>query len=48
MRAAGPVAWFLAIRLNWGISGIITAISAASFLSATLLLSRFRMLARRD
>ncbi len=43
-----PLAWLLAIRLNWGISGIITAISAASFLSAALLLGRFRMLARRD
>ena len=43
-----PLAWFLAIRLNWGISGIITAICAASFLSAALLLGRFRMLARRD
>ena len=43
-----PVAWFLAIHLKWGIAGIITAISAASFLSAALLLSRFRMLARRD
>jgi MATE family multidrug resistance protein len=43
-----PLAWFLAIRLNWGISGIITAISAASFLSAALLLGRFNMLARRN
>jgi len=43
-----PLAWFLAIRLNWGISGIVTAITAASFLSAGLLIGRFRMLARRD
>jgi MATE family multidrug resistance protein len=43
-----PVAWFLAIRLNWRISGIVTAIIAASFLSAGLLLGRFWMLARRD
>jgi MATE family multidrug resistance protein len=43
-----PVAWFLAIHLNWRISGIVTAIITASFLSAGLLLGRFRMLARRD
>jgi MATE family multidrug resistance protein len=43
-----PVAWFLAIHLDWRISGIVTAIIAASFLSAGLLLGRFWMLARRD
>ena len=43
-----PIAWFLAIHLKWGISGIVTAIIAASFLSAGLLLGRFNMLARRD
>ncbi len=43
-----PAARLLAIRSNWGISGIIAAITAASFLSAGLLLGRFRMLARRD
>ncbi len=42
-----PVAWFLAIHLRWGISGIVAAIIAASFLSAGLLLARFLMLARR-
>ena len=43
-----PLAWFLAIRLNWRISGIVWAIVAASLLSAGLLLGRFWMLARRD
>ncbi len=43
-----PLAWFLAIRLGWRISGIVTAIIAASLLSAGLLLGRFCMLARRD
>jgi multidrug resistance protein, MATE family len=43
-----PLAWLLAIRLNWRISGIVWAIIAASFLSAGLLLGRFHMLARRD
>jgi MATE family multidrug resistance protein len=43
-----PLAWCLAIRLDWRILGIVTAIIAASFLSATLLLGRFAMLAWRD
>jgi MATE family multidrug resistance protein len=43
-----PLAWCLAIFLNWRIPGIVTAITAASFLSASLLIGRFRMLARRD
>jgi MATE family multidrug resistance protein len=43
-----PLAWLLAIHAGWGISGIVMAITAASFLSAGLLLGRFWMLARRD
>ncbi len=43
-----PLGWFLAIRLNWRISGIVIAITVASFLSAGLLLGRFWMLARRN
>lgn len=43
-----PLGWFLAIQLNWRISGIIVAITIASFLSAGLLIGRFWMLARRD
>ena len=43
-----PLGWFLAIHLNWRISGIIVAITAASFLSAGLLLGRFWMLAHKD
>ncbi|HZK99696.1 MAG TPA: MATE family efflux transporter, partial [Caulobacteraceae bacterium] len=43
-----PLGWLLAIHLRWAVAGIIWAITAASFLSAGLLLGRFRMLARRD
>jgi MATE family multidrug resistance protein len=43
-----PTAWLLAIRLQMGVAGIVWAITIASFLSAGLLLGRFRMLARRD
>lgn len=42
-----PAGWFLAIHLGWRISGIIAAITLASFVSAGLLLGRFWMLARR-
>jgi MATE family multidrug resistance protein len=43
-----PAGWFLAIHLHWRISGIVTAITLASFVSAGLLLGRFWMLARRS
>ena len=43
-----PAAWFLAIHRGWGITGIITGITIASFISAGLLLGRFWMLARQD
>jgi MATE family multidrug resistance protein len=43
-----PLAWFLAIRLGWGLTGIIAAVTIAGYLSAGLLLARFWMLSRRD
>lgn len=43
-----PIAYWLAIPLGWGITGILTAAIVASYISATLLLGRFWMLARRD
>ncbi len=43
-----PLGWALGIHAGLGITGIIWAITAASFLSAGLLLGRFWMLARRD
>jgi MATE family multidrug resistance protein len=43
-----PLAYLLAIRLGWGIIGIVAAASIASYVSAGLLLGRFWMLARRD
>jgi MATE family multidrug resistance protein len=39
-----PLAWFLAIPRHMGVSGILWAIIVASFLSAGLLLGRFRWL----
>jgi MATE family multidrug resistance protein len=42
-----PLAWFLAIRLEIGLNGIVWAVIAASFLSAGLLSARFWQLARR-
>jgi MATE family multidrug resistance protein len=43
-----PLGWVLGIHAGLGITGIIWAITAASFLSAGLLLGRFWILARRD
>ncbi|HEX5378081.1 MAG TPA: MATE family efflux transporter, partial [Phenylobacterium sp.] len=42
-----PLAWWLAIPMKMGVNGIIWAIVAASFLSAGLLLARFRILTLR-
>jgi MATE family multidrug resistance protein len=42
-----PLAWFLAIPLHLGLIGIVWAIVIASFISATLLLTRFWVLSRR-
>jgi MATE family multidrug resistance protein len=42
-----PLAWILAFPVGWGLSGMIWAIVAASFVSAGLLLGRFAMLAPR-
>ena len=42
-----PLAWWLAIRLGMGLSGILWAIIAASFLAAALLLGRFWIVSRR-
>jgi len=43
-----PLAYWLAILLGWGITGIVTAAIIAAYISAGLLLGRFWMLARRD
>jgi MATE family multidrug resistance protein len=43
-----PLAYGLAIRAGWGITGIVTAGIIASYVSAGLLLGRFWMLSRRD
>jgi MATE family multidrug resistance protein len=43
-----PLAWWLAIPVGWGITGIVAAVIIASYLSAGLLLGRFWWLARRD
>lgn len=42
-----PLAWWLAIRMELGLNGIVWAVIAASFLSAGLLSARFWQLARR-
>lgn len=42
-----PLAWWLAIRMELGLDGIVWAVVAASFLSAGLLGSRFWQLSRR-
>ena len=42
-----PLAYWLAIPLGWGITGIVTAAIIAAYISAGLLLGRFWMLARR-
>lgn len=42
-----PLAWFLAIPHGLGLQGIVWAVVAASYLSATLLLARFAILSRR-
>ncbi len=42
-----PLGWALSHPAGLGLNGIVWAVIAASFLSATLLLGRFRMLARR-
>jgi MATE family multidrug resistance protein len=43
-----PLGWFLAVARHGGVNGFVWAIIIGSFLSAGLLLARFRMLARRD
>lgn len=42
-----PLAWWLAIPMKLGVNGIVWAVVAASFLSAGLLLGRFRLLSLR-
>lgn len=39
-----PLAWFLAVPMGLGVNGIVWAVVLASFLSAGLLLARFRYL----
>ncbi|MDZ4374532.1 MAG: MATE family efflux transporter [Phenylobacterium sp.] len=43
-----PLAWWLAIPMGMGITGIVWAVIVASFLSCGLLLGRFWMLSRRE
>jgi MATE family multidrug resistance protein len=43
-----PLAYWLAIPMGMGITGIVWAVIAASFLSGGLLLGRFWMLSRRE
>jgi MATE family multidrug resistance protein len=43
-----PLGWFFAVARHGGVNGFVWAIIIGSFLSAGLLLARFRMLARRD
>jgi MATE family multidrug resistance protein len=42
-----PLAYVLAIPMGWGLSGIVWAVIIASYVSASLLLTRFWMLVRR-
>lgn len=42
-----PLAWFLALPMGLGVSGLVWAVIIASLISAALLLGRFWMLARR-
>ena len=42
-----PLAWWLAIRMNMGLVGIVWAVVAASITAAAFLLARFWTLARR-
>lgn len=42
-----PLAWWLAIPMKMGLTGILWAVIVASFLSAGLLLARFALLSRR-
>jgi MATE family, multidrug efflux pump len=43
-----PLAWWLAIRAGWGLTGIVAAAIIAAYVAAGLLLGRFWMLSRRD
>jgi MATE family multidrug resistance protein len=43
-----PLAWWMAIPLGMGLTGIVLGVTAASFLSAGLLGVRFWVLCRRD
>lgn len=43
-----PIAWWLAIKLGMGVSGLMWAVVLASYLAAAFLLVRFWMLGRRD
>jgi MATE family multidrug resistance protein len=43
-----PLAYVLAIPLKWGLTGIVTSVILAGYLSAGLLLGRFWLLGRRD
>lgn len=43
----GPLAWWLALPMGMGVPGIVWAVIATSFVSAALLLGRYRMLDRR-
>jgi len=43
-----PLAYVFAIPLHWGLTGIVVAVTVASYISASLLLGRFWMLSRRD
>jgi MATE family multidrug resistance protein len=42
-----PLAWWLALPLGLGLTGVVWAVTAASFLSAGLLAARFGVLERR-
>ncbi len=42
-----PLAWFLAIPMGMGLSGLVWAVAVASLLAASLLLGRFWLITRR-
>jgi MATE family multidrug resistance protein len=43
----GPLAWWLALPMGLGLTGIVWGVIFASFVSAALLLARFWILSRR-
>jgi MATE family multidrug resistance protein len=42
-----PLSWFLAVRLGWGLDGVIWAVIVASLLAAGFLMTRFWWVARK-